>query len=73
MHISDRIKEFVGHVIPGEGFINWKGICNILKEVNYNRPLLLDIMTSNSKEKEAKAFLELSYNSGCRLYDDIRD
>ncbi len=73
VHISDRIKEFVDHVIPGEGFINWKSVCNILKEVKYNRPLLLEIMTSNSKEKEAKAFLELSYNSGCKLYDDIRN
>lgn len=73
LHISDRIKEFVDHVIPGEGFIEWKSICNILKEANYNKPLLLEVMTSNSKEKEVNAFLELAYNSACKLYDDIRN
>lgn len=73
LHISDRIKEFVDHVIPEEGFIEWKSVCNILKEANYSKPLLLEVMTSNSKEKEAKAFLESAYKSGCKLYDDIRN
>lgn len=72
VHISDRIKEFVDHVIPGEGFINWNILCKILREAHYNRPLLLELMTINSKEKEAKTFLELAYNSGCKLYDSIR-
>jgi len=73
VHISDRIREFVDHVIPGEGFIDLKSICRILKEANYHRPLLLEVMTLHSKEKEVKSFLELAYKSGCKLYDDIRN
>jgi len=56
VHISDRIKEFVDHVIPGEGFIDFKSICKILKASNYSRPLLLEVMTLHSKEKKRKHF-----------------
>lgn len=71
IHISDRIKEFVDHVIPGEGFIDFDSICNILKGSDYNKPLLLELMTLHSKEKEPRRFLEQAYYSGVGLYDKI--
>lgn len=71
VHLSDRIKEFVDHAIPGEGFIDWDGVCSILKEVHYDRPLLLELMIMNSKVKETEVFLEKAYDAGCRLYDTI--
>jgi len=71
VHLSDRIKEFVDHVIPGEGFIDFNKICQILKDSNYSRPLLLEIMMTHSSEKNPQDFLNKSYSRGCELYDMI--
>jgi sugar phosphate isomerase/epimerase len=71
VHLSDRIKAFVDHVIPGEGFIDWDELCRILKDVNFTFPLLLEAMTTHSAEKDPVKFLSLAYESACRLYDKI--
>ena len=71
VHISDRIKEFVDHVIPGEGFIDWTNLCLILKDANMTFPLLLEVMTTHSSEKDPVRFLELAFDRGCALYDEI--
>lgn len=72
VHISDRIKEFVDHVIPGEGFINFNTICNYLSESRFHSPLLLELMTEHSKEKEPEKFLNLAFEAGKVLYDKIK-
>lgn len=71
IHLSDRVKDFVDHVIPGEGFIDFDSICRILKSIKYNRPILLELMMLHSKEKETNRFLELAYEAGCNLFDMI--
>lgn len=71
VHLSDRLREFVDHVIPGEGFIDWNGLCPILKESEIRFPLLLEVMTTNDSEKDPVRFLNLAYKSGCDLYDRI--
>ncbi len=71
VHLSDRVKEFVDHVIPWEGFIDWDELCRILKGSNVKFPLLLEVMTMHSTEKDPVKFLNLAYERGCRLYDRI--
>lgn len=71
IHLSDRIKEFVDHVIPGEGFIDFDSICNVLKGTSFDSPLLLELMILHSEEKEPSRFLNKAYYSGIDLYDRI--
>jgi sugar phosphate isomerase/epimerase len=71
VHLSDRIKEFVDHVIPGEGFIDWNGLCTILKDLRIHFPLLLEVMITNSSEKDPAMFLNLAFKRGSALYDQI--
>jgi sugar phosphate isomerase/epimerase len=71
VHLSDRIKPYVDHVIPWEGFIHWDELCSILKNLNIAFPLLFEAMTMNSAEKDPVKFLALAYERACRLYDKI--
>lgn len=71
VHLSDRIKEFEDHAIPGEGFIQWDEIINQLKNSSFNSPILLELMMKYSKVKETSSFLELAYKEGCVIYDKI--
>lgn len=71
VHISDRVKEFVDHVIPGEGFIAWDVLCPILATSKMDFPLLLEVMIANSSEKEPGKFLSLAFKSGCALHNRI--
>ena len=71
VHLSDRVKEFVDHVIPGEGFINWTSLCSILRDSGISFPLLLEVMVTNSSEKDPAMFLNLAFKSGSKLYSKI--
>ena len=71
VHLSDRVKEFVDHVIPWEGFIEWERLCSILKNLDMAFPLLLEVMTTHSSEKEPVKFLRLAFERGCMLHDKI--
>jgi sugar phosphate isomerase/epimerase len=68
VHLSDRVREFVDHVIPGEGFIPWNDVCRILRTCPRQFPLLLEVMTANSKEKDTIRFLHEAFQNGARLY-----
>lgn len=41
IHMSDRIKEFVVHVILGEGFIHFDKIIPLLRESAFKGPVLM--------------------------------
>lgn len=71
VHISDRIKEFVDHVIPGEGFIDFDRLCFLLCQAQIKFPLLMEIMTTHSRYKEPEEFLAVSYREAAKLYDRI--
>jgi sugar phosphate isomerase/epimerase len=73
VHLSDRIADFVDHVIPGEGFINWDTLCKKLKEVKYNKPILMETMVANSKYKKIDDFLKKTYESGCLIWKKINN
>ncbi len=67
VHISDRIREFVDHVIPGEGFIDLKSIGEIIGTAGADFPLLLEVMTTHSRYKEPREFLSAAYSEALRL------
>jgi len=71
VHLSDRIREFVDHVIPGEGFIDWETLCLTLTTAKMTFPLLLEVNVQHSSEKDTVKFLNLAYRRGCGLYDRI--
>jgi sugar phosphate isomerase/epimerase len=71
VHISDRIREFVDHVIPGEGFIDFDRLCSLLRQTHIKFPLLLEVMTTHSRYKEPEEFLSISYYEALKLYDRI--
>jgi len=57
VHLSDRIKEFVDHVIPGEGFINWSEMCGKLRSAGYNGRVLMEVMMTHSMYQTPEEFL----------------
>lgn len=71
VHVSDRVKEFVDHVIPGEGFIDLKQICEIIRNSPFRSPFLMETMITNSQYKKPIEFLDLSYKKAVELYDLI--
>jgi sugar phosphate isomerase/epimerase len=71
VHLSDRIKPFTDHVIPWEGFIRWDELIPILKSCNIQFPLLLEVATTHSAQKDPAKFLKLAYQEGCKLWDMI--
>lgn len=71
VHISDRIKEFEDHVLPGEGFIDFQSMCDILHNSPYRAPFLMEVMTANSQYKNPIDFLNRAYHDAAKLYDIV--
>ena len=61
IHLSDRIKELVDHVTIGEGFIDFGKIIDLIKPLNINFPLLMEVMMTHSQYKDPKVFLDKTY------------
>src|SRR5258708_10978061 len=57
VHLSDRIKAHVDHVIPGEGFISWSAMCHKLRLARYTGPILMEVMTAHSRFQDPALFL----------------
>jgi sugar phosphate isomerase/epimerase len=68
VHLSDRIREYVDHVPPGEGFIDWPALTASLKKTSFTGPLLFEVMVEHSSEKETRAFLKLAYERACHVH-----
>jgi sugar phosphate isomerase/epimerase len=71
VHISDRIKEYVDHVIPGEGFLDFEKLCSLLAGARISFPLLIEVMTAHSAYKEPAEFLSAAYQRGQTLCEKI--
>lgn len=67
VHISDRIREFVDHVIPEEGFIDFDTLCSLLKRAEIGFPLLMEVMMENSYFKDPKVFLKAAKEAAAKL------
>lgn len=67
VHISDRIKPFTDHVTIGEGFIDFNEMLGILKTVDIQFPLLLEVMKKYSFYKDTKEFLQKAYQGAMNI------
>ena len=69
LHLSDRVREYVDHVIPGDGFIDWESLCGLIRNTGYGGPVTLEVLTEHSRVKEKKEFLRLAFEQAARLYN----
>ncbi|GKX29468.1 hypothetical protein SH1V18_19480 [Vallitalea longa] len=67
VHISDRIKEFVDHVVPGEGFIDFSTVMKHLREIDYNKPILMEVLSDYTSFKNTKVLVKEAYNKAIEL------
>lgn len=68
VHLSDRIKPFVDHVIPGEGFIDWSEMCGRLQKARYSSSITMEVMMQHSRFQEPKVFLQEAYNAAVETW-----
>lgn len=61
VHLSDRLREFVDHVPPGDGFIDWPALTSALKDSTFHGPLSLEVLMTHSTEKDVRQFLRQSF------------
>lgn len=71
IHLSDRIKPFVDHAIPGEGFIDFESLIQQLKASSYKGPITLELMKKNSFITELNQYLSEAYQKGVEIHDQI--
>jgi sugar phosphate isomerase/epimerase len=71
VHLSDRVREFVDHVPPGDGFIDWPTLCQTLRTTPFQGPLLFEVMVTHAAEKDPARMLRRTYVRGSQLYDEI--
>ncbi|HWE64144.1 MAG TPA: sugar phosphate isomerase/epimerase family protein [Chloroflexota bacterium] len=64
VHLSDRVRAFTDHVLPGEGFIAWDDLLCLLRTSPFAGPLLLEVMMAHSSYKDAPLFLQQAYQRG---------
>lgn len=69
LHLSDRVREYVDHVIPGDGFIDWENLCRLIRNSGYGGPVTLEVLTEHSRVKERKEFVRLAFEQAARLYN----
>ncbi|MDE7390237.1 MAG: sugar phosphate isomerase/epimerase, partial [Lachnospiraceae bacterium] len=72
-HISDRIKPFTDHVIPGEGFIKFDEIIRIMKTIKIEFPFLMEVETTHSQYIQEDEFLRNAYSAAYRLVKEINN
>ena len=71
VHLSDRIRPFTDHVLPGEGFIEWAAFMHLLRASPFNEPLLLEVMVTHSAFKDAHLFLQQAFERGSMLHKQL--
>jgi len=71
VHLSDRVKAHVDHVIPGEGFIAWTEMCARLRSARYPGPASMEVMMAHSSSKEPAAFLREAREAAVRIWSLI--
>lgn len=63
-HLSDRTAPFIDHLVPGEGFIDWKATCNKLSLADNLNSIIIEAMMSHSQFKNEAEFVEQAYKAG---------
>lgn len=72
VHLSDRIKAHVDHVIPGEGFVAWDDMCQKLAIANYIGPILMEVMMTHSRFHAPDDFLHKAHSAARKTWEAIR-
>jgi sugar phosphate isomerase/epimerase len=72
VHLSDRIKAHVDHVIPGEGFIPWADMCQKLGLANYIGPILMEVLMAHSRFQVPADFLREAYLAARKTWEAVR-
>ena len=71
VHLSDRVRDLVDHVLPGDGFIDWPPVAALLRESTFGGPILLEVATTHSRVKEPRLFLASAHGRARALRDAI--
>lgn len=71
VHISDRIKEFTDHVTPGEGFIDFSEMTDILRDAKIEFPFLMEVMKTYSQYKDTEELLQATYRTAKVLAEKV--
>lgn len=72
VHISDRIKPFTDHVTIGEGFINFDELAKILRTIEFDFPLLMEVSKTYSRYQNTDEFLKNTYSGASKLLNKIK-
>jgi sugar phosphate isomerase/epimerase len=72
VHLSDRIKAHVDHVIPGEGFIPWADMCLKLGTANYTGPILMEVLMAHSRFQVPTDFLREACSAALKTWEAVR-
>jgi len=73
VHLSDRIRAHVDHVIPGEGFIDWAGMCTVLRLAHFGGPILMEVMMQHSRYQDPAIFLQKAYEAGVNTWKRVHN
>ena len=73
VHLSDRIKPHVDHVIPGEGFIAWPEMCAKLRSAQYSAPILMEVLMTHSRFRETAEFLREAHSAAVDTWNLIHN
>ena len=71
VHLSDRIRPFVDHAVPGEGFVDFNEISRLLRKSHYSNPITLELMIMNSQYKNHEDLLRKGFIEGEKIHDSV--
>jgi 4-hydroxythreonine-4-phosphate dehydrogenase len=72
IHISDRAGIIETHLLPGEGYIDFAEMTEILRTIPFSIPLLLEVDMKYSKYADVHWFLQQAYDAANELESSIR-
>ncbi|MHC4917237.1 MAG: sugar phosphate isomerase/epimerase family protein [Planctomycetota bacterium] len=72
VHLSDRSSVEEAHQVPGEGKIDWEGLCAALRASAFELPLTIEAGTRSSKWKDPAEFLREAAAAGRNLWTRLR-
>lgn len=65
LHDNDGVND--QHRLPFDGTVNWKGIMNKLRGVNYKGAIALEVINDTYHDCSPQDFLKIAYNRAVQL------
>lgn len=72
VHFADRADVVETHLLPGEGYIDFEEMSEILRTVSFSLPVLLEADMKYSKYTDVQWFLQKAYDAASELERKIR-